>query len=104
MLVPTIAFAIWMVSPTSQPSLSLDQLQAASDHLDASGERVKIKWVTPALVGVAQGFVNLPMGSERFVTLNGKRCVFVLEKHYHPQGFVGAPNGWHKGVTVYELK
>jgi hypothetical protein len=46
----------------------------------------------------------LPMGDERFVAIDGHRYVFVLERHYHPPGFVGAPNGWHKGVTVYELR
>ena len=105
MLVPTMAFAMWMVSlPAGAPPMSLDGLQAASDRLDASGERVKVKLVTPELVGIAEGFLTLPMGAERFVTLHGKRCVFVLERHYHPDGFVGAPNGWHKGVTVYELR
>lgn len=105
MLVPTIAFALWMVSlPTAQPPLSLDQLQAASDELDTSGERVKLKLVTPEIVGLAQGFLDLPMGAERYLTLDGKRCAFVLERHYHPPGYVGAPNGWHKGVTVYELR
>jgi hypothetical protein len=105
MLVPTMAFALWMVAlPTAQPPLTLDGLQAATNQLDARGERVKLKLVTPEIVGIAQGFVNLPMGAERFVTLHGKRCVFVLERHFHPDGFVGAPNGWHKGVTVYELR
>jgi hypothetical protein len=105
MLTPTIAFALWMVAlPSAQPPLSLDQLQAASDALDATGERVKLKLVTPEIVGIAQGFLDLPMGAERYVTLHGKRIAFVLERHYHPPGFVGAPNGWHKGVTVYELK
>jgi hypothetical protein len=90
--------------PSAQPPLSLDQLQAASDALDSDGERVKMKLVTPEIVGIAQGFLDLPMGAERYLTLGGKRCAFVLEPHYHPPGFVGAPNGWHKGVTVYELK
>src|ERR1019366_906265 len=99
MLVPTMAFALWMVAlPSAQPPLTLDDLQAASDELDASGERVKLKLVTPETVAIAQGFLDLPMCAERFVTLNGKRCVFVLERHYHPDGFVGAPNGFHKGV------
>ena len=33
-----------------------------------------------------------------------KRYVFVLERHYHPPGFVGGPTGYHKGVTVYEFR
>ena len=44
------------------------------------------------------------MGAEHYETLGGKRYVFVLERHYHPPGFVGAPNGWHKGVTVYAVE
>ena len=64
---------------------------------------MKLKLVTPEIVSVAQSYLDLPMGAERYVTLEGKRYVFVLEQHYHPPGFVGAPKGWHKGVTVYEL-
>jgi hypothetical protein len=56
------------------------------------------------MVRVAQGFLDLPMGAERFATVGGRRYVFVLEPHYHPPGFVGAPNGYHKGVTMYELR
>jgi hypothetical protein len=105
MLVPTMAFAMWMVAlPAAQPRMSVDQLQAASDRLDMTGERVKLKLVTPELVAIAQRYVTLPMGAERYATLHGKRYVFVLEQHYHPDGFVGAPNGWHKGVTVYQLR
>jgi hypothetical protein len=69
-----------------------------------SGERVMLKVVTPEIVRVAQGLLDLPMGDERFVGIDGHKYVFVLERHYHPPGFVGAPNGWHKGVTVYELR
>jgi hypothetical protein len=52
---------------------------------------------------MAQSFLDLPMGAERTATIDGHQYVFVLELHYHPPGFVGAPNGWHKGVTLYEL-
>ncbi|HEY8086882.1 MAG TPA: hypothetical protein VIF09_03535 [Polyangiaceae bacterium] len=104
MLVPTIAFAFWVASlPAAQPAMSLDGLLAETAHLDATGERVKLKLVTPELVTAAEAYLDLPMGAERFLTMHGKRYVFVLEQHYHPPGFVGAPNGFHKGVTVYEL-
>jgi hypothetical protein len=76
-----------------------------SDQIgDTSGERVTLKVVTPAIVKVAKTFLDLPMGSERAVNVEGKRYVFVLERHYHPPGFVGGPNGWHKGVTVYGMR
>jgi hypothetical protein len=104
MYVSTMAFALWMVAlPTAQPPVSVEGLLGGSAHLDASGERVKPKLVTPALVNAAHAYLDLPMGAERYETLDGKRYVFVLELHYHPPGFVGGPNGWHKGVTVYEV-
>jgi hypothetical protein len=68
------------------------------------GERVTVKIVTTTLVRIAQTLLDLPMGDERFYAVDGHRYVFVLERHYHPPGFLGAPNGWHKGVTVYELR
>ncbi|HXN33519.1 MAG TPA: hypothetical protein VN894_16735, partial [Polyangiaceae bacterium] len=70
---------------------------------DTSGRRVPLKVVTPEIVRVAKTFLDLPMGAERSVTIDGRRYVFVLERHYHPPGFVGGPHGWHKGVTVYGI-
>jgi hypothetical protein len=123
MFVPAFAFAWWLVSlptPTWSAASSgeLARLQslretrpqesepAVDRPLDGewSGERVTLKVVTPAIVRVAQSFLDLPMGDERFVAIDGHRYVFVLERHYHPPGFVGAPNGWHKGVTAYEIR
>jgi hypothetical protein len=102
MPLPAIAFA-WVLTTFSpaQPALTYETLQA---HLgDTSGERVKVKFVNPEMVRVAQTFINYPMGTEKFAVVHGKRYVFVLEQHYHPPGFVGAPTGYHKGVTMYEL-
>ena len=113
MMVPAIAFASWFAAlPAQLPYTGmLDESSvdgaSAEDDADESyenAERVKPKLVNPAMVAAAQSFINLPMGSERYATVNGKHYVFVLEQHYHPPGYVGAPNGWHKGVTVYELR
>jgi hypothetical protein len=71
---------------------------------DTSGERVPVKLVTTGIVRVAKTFLDLPMGAERSAHIDGRRYVFVLERHYHPPGFVGGPHGWHKGVTAYELR
>jgi hypothetical protein len=69
------------------------------------GERVPIRTAIPAdVIAYAKTLVNLPMGAEQIAEIDGQRYVFVLERHYHPPGFVGAPNGWHKGVTAYELR
>jgi hypothetical protein len=123
MPVPAIAFAWWLVTlpmPTWSVASSGELVRARlahSTHSEARepapvapiegewpGERTVLKVVTPAIIRVAQSFLDLPMGDERFVALDGHRYVFVLERHYHPPGFVGAPTGWHKGVTVYELR
>jgi hypothetical protein len=108
MMVPAIAFACWFVSlPAQEPFASmLDQpsVDGASDEALETAERVKPKLVSPAMVAAAESFINLPMGSERYATVGGKRYVFVLEQHYHPPGYVGGPTGYHKGVTMYELR
>ena len=57
--------------------------------------------ITSAIARAARSYLDLPMGSERTAVVDGESFVFVLEPHYHPPGFVGAPNGWHKGVSVY---
>ena len=56
------------------------------------------------MVAAAESFIQLPMGSERYARVDGKRYVFVLEQHYHPPGYVGGPTGYHKGVTMYEVR
>ena len=78
--------------------------EASSATGDTGGQRVPVKLVTPAIVRVARTFLDLPMGAERQVDVDGKRYIFVLERHYHPPGFVGGPVGYHKGVTVYEFR
>jgi hypothetical protein len=82
----------------------LTEAQAPSEERDTEGRRVPVKLVTPAIVRVARTFLDLPMGAERSVEVDGRRYVFVLERHYHPPGFVGGPVGYHKGVTVYEFR
>lgn len=106
MMVPAIAFACWFaaVPPAdvfAGDDVSLDD--TAQDGVQAP-ERVKPKLISPAMVAAAESFINLPLGSERYATVGGKRYVFVLEQHYHPPGYVGGPTGYHKGVTMYELR
>jgi hypothetical protein len=74
-----------------------------------AAERKAPKFVTPPLVDAAEAYLaaagkHAVVGSEHFETIDGRPYVLVIEWHYHPPGFVGAPTGWHKGVTVYELK
>jgi len=95
-MIPAFAFAFWfMATPTTMSTPA---------PRSAAPERVKVKLVFPAMSAAAMKYVKLPMGSERYETVNGKRYVFVLEHHYHPPGFVGGPVGDHKGVTMYELR
>jgi hypothetical protein len=134
MLVPAMTFAWWLVSmstaphreavsdesaPTAEATTQTQQQDtedetapaeqategSASDEADdTTGQRVPVKTVTTGIVRVAKTFLDLPMGAERSVSIDGRRYVFVLERHYHPPGFVGGPHGFHKGVTVYELR
>jgi hypothetical protein len=98
------------------PAVSNDRLDPATDDpaateptaedgAEPTGERVLYRGlITPAIVRQAREYLDLPMGAERSADVEGHHFVFVLERHYHPPGFVGAPNGWHKGVTVYEQR
>ena len=92
--------------------VSYEQTVAGDDRempdSTSTGERVPVKIVTPEIVRAAKIYLkellDSPFGAERSATLGGKRYAFVLEPHYHPPGFVGGPHGWHKGVTVYEVR
>lgn len=62
-----------------------------------------IKGAVPAgVTAKAKSLLSQPMGSEHPFELDGKRYFARLENHYHPPGYKGGPNGWHKGVSVYE--
>jgi hypothetical protein len=95
------------VMPVSYEQGAAEDDQETPDPA-SSGERVPVKIVTPEIVRAAKVYLkellDSPFGAERSATLGGKRYAFVLEPHYHPPGFVGGPHGWHKGVTVYEVR
>jgi hypothetical protein len=121
MLAPALAFAWWIVSMPGSPQddgraegATDDEAALESDGdadgptlvdpAESNGERAIVRLVTPDITRTARTFLQLPMGTEQVVKLGGQRYVFVLEPHYHPRGYVGGPNGWHKGVTAYELR
>ncbi|HEX4447320.1 MAG TPA: hypothetical protein VH044_11315 [Polyangiaceae bacterium] len=88
-------------APIDGPSLALRTTGAAGP----GEQRTPIRTAIPVeVIAFAKTLVNLPMGAERVAEILGQRYIFVLERHYHPPGFVGAPSGWHKGVTAYELR
>jgi hypothetical protein len=105
MLVAAMAFAWCVISAEkSVPAIPAPQARAAVGSSPAAGQRTPIRSAIPAdVIAFAKTLMNLPMGAERVREIDGQRYVFVLERHYHPPGFVGAPVGWHKGVTAYEL-
>jgi hypothetical protein len=132
MLVLTMTFAWWLVAfpspaapaahePTAAaggPATAAPEMQApgASDaRADVQsgahdGRLAPLKIVTPEIVNAAERYLGVvmkqhaPIGTEQQITLDGRRYVLRLEWHYHPPGFVGAPSGWHHGITVYEVR
>ena len=118
MLIPAMAFAWCVISAQAEAETAArnDAAMAASKRqasLQAQatppiidGQQLSpIRTAIPAnVIDFAKTLVNLPMGAQHIERIDGQRYVFVLERHYHPPGFVGAPSGWHKGVTAYELK
>jgi hypothetical protein len=128
MLVPAMAFAWCVISAQTGAAEPQSALRVEPAHAETStasgrpraafegprspaptrsrnGERIPIRTAIPAeVIAYAKTLVNLPMGAEQVATIGGTRYVFVLERHYHPPGFVGAPSGWHKGVTAYLLR
>jgi hypothetical protein len=123
MLVPAMAFAWCVVSLPMRSAAATRAVHAAqvvsTGEANAQGplspaargaragiaERVVLRGpIAPEVIAFAKTLVNLPMGAEQVAEIDGQRYVFVLERHYHPPGFVGAPSGWHKGVTAYGLQ
>jgi hypothetical protein len=57
--------------------------------------------VTPEIQRTAERLLRLPYGAERIVAVGDREYKFVVERHYHAPG-TRPPEGWHKGVTVYD--
>jgi hypothetical protein len=60
--------------------------------------------ISPEVAAEAKSLLHGDWGTETPFEANGKRYMARVEPHYHPPGFKGGPNGWHKGVTVYDAK
>ncbi len=118
MPVSSMAFAWWLVwfpapmaaGAAGQALASQATPETSETPPEPTGERVKLKFVTPEIVRVAEDYLaeamhaHAPVGAEEEATIAGRRYVLRVEWHYHPPGFVGAPSGWHKGITVYALR
>lgn len=114
MMAAAIAFALWFSSTPTPPVAA--ELAPNGGNTSASApaapaenvvhERVMLKLVTPAIVDASERWLrevyHSPIGTEQKVIVEGRSLVFVLQWHYHPPGFVGAPTGKHRGVTVFE--
>jgi hypothetical protein len=55
-----------------------------------------------AVLRAASEQLDLPLGAGRSVSINGRSYLFCLEMHYREPGSGRGPQGWHKGVTVFE--
>ncbi len=106
-----VSFALMTASPIpqqagesawQQPLEKMPASLASPDKENPPSPKDKLRGqIDSAVRRVAQTFVTLPMGTRRIVEVKGKSYLFRLEPHYHPPGFEGGPNGWHRGVTVY---
>ena len=105
MLVVAMAFAWCVISADGE---KVHGLRASRDRTPRprlrssrpprSRARTPIRSAIPAeVIAFAKTLVNLPMGTEQVEEIDGQRYVFVLERHYHPQGFVGAPDRLAQG-------
>lgn len=78
------------VSHALEP-VRFDRAKAASHDVTLAANA----WLTESF--------SMPDGAEKIVEVDGARWALVAEPHYHPDGFVGGPNGWHRGITVFQV-
>ncbi len=119
MMAAAIAFALWFSSTPTPPvpsalagqtgELGANAGASASAVAGPTGvahKLVALKLVTPAIIDASERwlreFYKSPVGTQQNVVVDGRQLVFVLQWHFHPEGFVGGPTGKHKGVTVFE--
>ncbi|HEX8791507.1 MAG TPA: hypothetical protein VF765_11200 [Polyangiaceae bacterium] len=112
MMAAAIAFALWYsttpVPPTSG-ELAVNASASTSAVAGPAGvvhKLVALKLVTPAIIDASERwlkeFYKAPIGTQQNVVVDGRQLVFVLQWHFHPEGYVGGPTGKHRGVTVFE--
>lgn len=82
--------------PQPQPQNTKQKTGAPPGYKTMKGQ------IPAGVVARAKGLLSQPMGTEVPFELEGRRYMARLEPHYHPPGYQGGPNGWHKGVSVYE--
>jgi hypothetical protein len=59
---------------------------------------------TPAMATFARQALGSigAIGNVQYATLaDGTALAAVTEWHFHPKGYVGGPNGWHKGISLF---
>ncbi len=61
-----------------------------------------VKDVSPTISATAKKLLSGNFGTITSFEADGKTYLARVEPHYHPPGYKGGPNGWHKGVSVYE--
>jgi hypothetical protein len=86
--------------------LELEARQARAQQAchDPNARRPLRGHIGPNIIRAARAHLDLPMGSGHAVLIDSKKYLFCLEPHYRPPGTGnGRPEGWHKGVTVYEM-
>ena len=92
--------------PPSEPVSPVYSPTGYSPSSDSSHKFVAVKLLSPEIMDASERwlkeFYKAPVGTEQRVVVDGKPLLFILQWHYHPPGYVGAPTGKHKGVTVFE--
>jgi hypothetical protein len=95
-----------LVSCGAAPGGAADSGGEPAAPVDPSRKFVAVKILTPDIIDASERWLkevyNSPVGTEQRVVVTGRPLLFILQWHYHPPGFVGAPTGKHKGVTVFE--
>ena len=66
---------------------------------------VRLSKATPAMAAFAKRALSNvgAIGNVQTSTLDdGTEIAAVTEWHFHPKGYVGGPNGWHKGISLFK--
>lgn len=70
--------------------------------------RLRASESTPSIVAQAQRIIKThhrqPFGFEQSFEIEGRRFVGRIERHYHPEGGVAKPWGWHKGCSIFVVE
>jgi len=92
---------------TQEPKTWTTYKRALPDGYSVITEKEALAPANKEILTRARQFIDrnvkadMPIGHREFLTIGGRKILFIVEPHYHEPNGKTKPWGWHKGATVF---